>query len=603
MFTNLQIRPAKTRRRKPSLSIRAGVSKRRVSTVSALSASIVPSVSFMEGLFGDEFPEAFGSGAQNRKTITDLPSELLEIVCQHISKLDIKRLRLTSKHLAASVYLRIDRVYISPNRANLDYLHQIMAHPTYKNRVLEIVWDDALLNEYSTLDEFRQAVLADEREVTRAIESRLEEAMELYGDENPEHRSLSVADLIEDGRLTEIAKGILLRYDDHFSRDVLARNATMMSIEDSYALYQELYRQEQELVEQQVDAAALHEALASFPSVKRITTTIDVWPAWNVSPRYNTPYHRSLPMGFRKPTIWPWLRPPQEAERIYDQWSSRAANPKDNGESLPRGYGVVVDAILAMPNPRIEKFIVESEHQARQYHHCFIAKAASHNYQITKQMFQRTPLKHVKLTVTPSNDYLYDEESLTNLQSLLAELRYLEHLDLSLNDKRSARTLRRFLQFNPIPEALRPQLKTLTLRNIKLSPQDLLDLFTSSVNLQHVTLYHCFQRIPPQYGFPWLFHKLRKHYRDTKDVSKPGFRVAAPLSGQYSQVVDDEVDAFLYDEDEPECPFSKMPPPDRKPNEIKPHMGWKVWDKDESVRERMAEVIEREEMQERDEEM
>jgi hypothetical protein len=32
-------------------------------------------------------------------------------------------------------------------------------------------------------------------------------------------------------------------------------------------------------------------------------------------------------------------------------------------------------------------------------------------------------------------------------------------------------------------------------------------------------------------------------------------------------------------------------------------MGWKVWDRDESVRERMAEVAEREEMQERDDEM
>ena len=150
MFANLQIRPApaKTRRRKPSLSIRAGVTKRRVSTVSAGSASNVSSMSFMEGLFGDEFPEAFGSGARNKKTITDLPAELLEIVCEHISKLDIKRLRLVSKHFASSVYLRIDRIYVSPNRANLDYLHQILAHPTYPGRVREIVWDDALLKEY-----------------------------------------------------------------------------------------------------------------------------------------------------------------------------------------------------------------------------------------------------------------------------------------------------------------------------------------------------------------------------------------------------------------------------------------------------------------------
>lgn len=606
MFANLQIRPApaKTRRRKPSLSIRAGVTKRRVSTVSAVSAGNVPSMSFMEGLFGDEFPEAFGSGAQNKKTITDLPAELLEIVCEHVSKLDIKRLRLASKHLASSVYLRIDRIYVSPNRANLDYLHQIQAHPTYRGRVREIVWDDALLNEYSTLKEFRAAIVADERETTRAIESRLEQAMEIYGDENPEYRSLEMEDLLQDGRLTEVAKGILLRYDDQFSRDILARNATMMSIEDSYVLYQELYRQEQELVEQQIDAAALHQALAGFPNVRRVTLTTDVWPAWNVLPRYSTPYHRSLPLGFRKPAVWPWLRPREESETIFDQWHSRNAKPTKDGDVLPgehRSYGVVVSAVLTMPNPHIEEFVIESEHQANCYHHCFLVET-SRNYQITKQMFQRTPLKHLKLIVTPPNDYIMNPESLTNLKSLLAELQYLEHLDLGFNDSRSGRTWRFFLRFNPIPETMRSRLRSLTLRNVKLSEQDLCNMLTTSPNLQHVTLYDCFQRMRPGCEWSWLFRQLREFYNREINVSKPSFTVVAPLSRQYSQLVDEEVDAFLYGDDEAESPFVTRPP---KPgaNAIKPHMGWKVWNRDGSVRERMTEVAEREEMQARDDEM
>ncbi|KAG9194716.1 hypothetical protein G6011_04751 [Alternaria panax] len=608
MFANLQIRPApaKTRRRKPSLSIRAGVTKRRVSTVSAASASNVPSLSFMEGLFGDEFPEAFASGAPNKKTITDLPAELLEIVCEHISKLDIKRLRLANKHLASSVYLRIDRVYISPNRANLDYLHQILAHPTYRGRVREIVWDDALLNEYSTLEKFRAAIITDERETTRAIESRLEEAMEIYGDENPEYRSLEMGDLLQDGRLTDVAKGILLRYDDQFSRDVLARNATMMSIEDSYALYGELYCQEHELVEQQIDATALHQALAGFPNIKRMTLTTDVWPAWNVVPRYNTPYHRSLPLGFRKPAVWPWLRSYQESEDMYEIWHPHTANALKNAgrKSFPRehrGYGVVVSAMLAMPNSHMEEFIVESEHQARCYHHCFLIET-SRNYQLTKQMFQRTPLRHLKLIASPPNDYFMNPESLTNLKSLLSELPYLEHLDLSFNDSRSGRTWRFFLRFNPIPETMRSRLRSLTLRNVKLSEQDLSDMFTTSPNLQHVTFHDCFQRMRPGCGWPSLFRQLRDFYNRESNVSKPCFTIVAPLSLQYSQLVDEEVDAFLYGDDDAECPFVTQPP---KPgaNAIKPHMGWKIWDRDGDVRERMAEVAEREEMQERDDDM
>ncbi|CAN9116693.1 unnamed protein product [Alternaria alternata] len=561
MFANLQIRPApaKTRRRKPSLSIRAGVTKRRVSTVSAVSASNVPSMSFMEGLFGDEFPEAFGSGARNKKTITDLPAELLEIVCEHISKLDIKRLRLVSKHFASSVYLRIDRIYVSPNRANLDYLHQILAHPTYPGRVREIVWDDALLKEYSTLEGFRAAIIADERETTRAIERRLEEAMEIYGDSDPDYRPLEMEDLLQDGRLTEAAKEILLRYDDQFSRDVLARNATMMSIEDSYALYQELYRQEQELVEQQIDAMALHQALNGFPN---------------------------------------------ESEDMFAQWHPSAANPPKNAKPLPaehRNYGVVVSAILAMPDPHIEEFMVESEHQARSYYHCFLTET-SQNYRLTKQMFQRIRLKRLKMIFTPPNDYLMSPEGLNNLKSLLVELQYLEYLDLGFNDSRSGRSWRFFLRFNPIPEAMRSRLRCLTLRNVKLSEEDLRDMFTTSPNLQNVTLHDCFQRMRPGCNWPWLFKQLRHYYHGEVNVSKPSFTVLAPLSRQYSQLVNEEVDDFLYGDGTAERPFVTSPP---RPgaNALKPHMGWKVWDRDESVRERMAEVAEREEMQERDDEM
>src|SRR4051812_43119994 len=116
MFSNLQIRSAKPHRRKTSMAARAGVTKRRVSHVTT-SANDVPSLDFMEGLFGDEFPEAFGSRAmKSSKSILDLPAELLALVCEDLSRLDIKRLRLSNRHLGANVDLRIDRIYVSPNR-------------------------------------------------------------------------------------------------------------------------------------------------------------------------------------------------------------------------------------------------------------------------------------------------------------------------------------------------------------------------------------------------------------------------------------------------------------------------------------------------------
>jgi hypothetical protein len=289
---------------------------------------------------------------------------------------------------------------------------------------------------------------------------------------------------------------------------------------------------------------------------------------------------------------------------MFAQWHPSAANPPKNAKPLPaehRNYGVVVSAILAMPDPHIEEFMVESEHQARSYYHCFLTET-SQNYRLTKQMFQRTRLKRLKMIFTPPNDYLMSPEGLNNLKSLLVELQYLEYLDLGFNDSRSGRSWRFFLRFNPIPEAMRSRLRCLTLRNVKLSEEDLRDMFTTSPNLQNVTLHDCFQRMRPGCNWPWLFKQLRDYYHGEVNVSKPSFTVLAPLSRQYSQLVNEEVDDFLYGDGTAERPFVTSPP---RPgaNALKPHMGWKVWDRDESVRERMAEVAEREEMQERDDEM
>jgi hypothetical protein len=64
--------------------------------------------------------------------------------------------------------------------------------------------------------------------------------------------------------------------------------------------------------------------------------------------------------------------------------------------------------------------------------------------------------------------------------------------------------------------------------------------------------------------------------------------------------VDDELDAFLYGNEDSECPFLNFLP-DNGADAMKPHMGWRVWDRDESVRERMTEVLEREERDVREE--
>ncbi|RMZ72658.1 Cyclin-like F-box [Pyrenophora seminiperda CCB06] len=608
MFHNLQIRSAKSHRRKPSLTIRSGVTKRRVSAVSAATASNVPSITFMENLFGAEFPEAFDStderSFKSKKTILDLPTELLDIVCEYVSKLDIKRLRLASKRLADSVYLRIDRVYISPNRANLDYLRTILAHPRYKGRVHEIVFDGTRLEEYPTLESFRKAIIFGERHIRLAICKRLDEALEIYGDDGIQYyHFLNGEGMFKDtdGYLNDAVKEILLRYEDDFSRDVLARNAMMMSIADSYAVYQDLYREEQEIASQQLDAEALHQALAGFPKLKRITLTSETWWPWNIQPRYNTPFRRSLPSGFRKPVAYSGYDDPVPLGVTH---LNQLPEPD---RSVCRGYSIVLSALLSMPVPSIEELIFDSSNNSRvgMPWHIFDSNKSAF-LDSTKLMFRRTPLNRLQLS------FVYCACTSTTHQGsnikaiipiLLSELRNLEHLDLNMRgwdwyDDQSVTYL--------LHEQRITTLKTLTLRHCVMSEDELYNLIIALKSVQHVTL--CHMTIDGSEPVHWVqtFERLRDYYATTMQISKPHYTIIEPLPSEggdvgddgewlaehYSHLVDEEVDAFLYRE--ADCPFLETAEREDEWDVIRRDVGWRVYDGDWASRESMSQIYERE---------
>jgi hypothetical protein len=76
--------------------------------------------------------------------------------------------------------------------------------------------------------------------------------------------------------------------------------------------------------------------------------------------------------------------------------------------------------------------------------------------------------------------------------------------------------------------------------------------------------------------------------------SRPSFTLVEPLDDDgshnpHSQVVDQEIDAYLYGEGE--CPFVFVPP---DLGRIRPGVGWRVSDRDENDRERMCEAYESE---------
>ncbi|KAI8942711.1 hypothetical protein NX059_000759 [Plenodomus lindquistii] len=594
MFSNLQIRPARSHRRKPSLTNRAGVTKRRVSTVSAAAASNVPSLSLMENLFGAEFPEAFatnsGRGRASRKTILDLPSELLSLTCDYLSKLDIKRLRLVSHYLAANVDLRIDRVFISPNLANLACLEWVLEHPRHSNRVREIVWDDAQLEEYPTLEGFRQAIAADDWQWTRKIEDRLE----LATDSDEDHPLERDDFFHKDGRLNDAAKNILLGFDDKLSLAILVRNATAMSVEDSYPLYRRLYQEEQDLMKRRVDVAAFEQALRSLPNLKRITLTSEAWRPWQFMPHYDTPYRRSLPVGFRKPTVWPWhgLRPATTPAQEED--SVKALSTPLDG-CLPndwRGYTIVTSALLSQSNVQIEEFVIDAGCEPTGINHQLFAHP-NKDLERTKQFFRGSPLQRLQFVI--NENILYETASIfDHLKHALSELRYLTHLDLRIT---SCDTRCMYME-EILPPHLPAQLKIFAFRGFSVVGPSLATYLQQLVNAQQIVLEDIWLQTDYESDYSLddsdveaLFQKLRTYYTEHEldaSISRPIYTWMEKCGHrQYFfyryRLIQEELNDFLYRGWD--CPFLG--------DEIYETVGWVVDGRDPDYKERAAKVLHR----------
>jgi hypothetical protein len=74
--------------------------------------------------------------------LLSLPNELFCEIMALFPQKGIKNLRLVSKDPKAEAKLRITRIFLSPNRTNIDVFRNIVNSDEYKNSVEEIVWDD-----------------------------------------------------------------------------------------------------------------------------------------------------------------------------------------------------------------------------------------------------------------------------------------------------------------------------------------------------------------------------------------------------------------------------------------------------------------------------
>lgn len=559
---------------------------------------------FLEGLFGDEFPEAFNSSngltMKSTKSILDLPAELLAIVAEDLPKMDLKRLRLANRYLATNVDLRIDRVHISPNRANLECLQNILDHPRYRLNIHEIIWDDAQLDEYPDLDSFRDAILIDESNKRAEIEHLLVISSQTHESDGLETHLYEHDDFFDpQHRLTELAKGILLRRDDQASRDIIAGNVAFMSMEESFEAYQSLYQEERNIMKQMSDAAALHHALKICPNLDRIVLTSEVWRPWNFQPAYATAYAKHLPPGFRKPSVWPWLghRSNATLTQVVHRDEVMKTAIAEQSSSLPhefRGYSIVISALIAMPKPsNISELIIYPGNETIGIGHQLFATFNT-DWINTISMARVIPLKRLKLAInsygadhTTSASYLQSGQ----IHAALRTMPLLEHLDLSLNclprrgDRNSVEEwVFDYSDILPIP--LVHRLKTFALRNVNMYFEKLLDLLQNMKSAQHITLDNIAMDSIEGFDATYfkLFRKMWIYYDMTQpEPTRPAFCVIEPvLGGTRSRMVFEELNQYMHvGEYHDEIPFE-----DRGEGHIRGDCGWVIDDRDERFVER-----------------
>lgn len=217
-------------------------------------------------------------------SIEKLPAEVLLLITNELSNRGFKNLRLTSRFFS-TVSLRIRRVFLSPNPRNIDVFLAIANHDTYRSRVVEIIYDDARLPRSAA--EAGSASdpgyyhgwdlpTAEEDNLTWFAKCREENIFTLNG-----------------RRGQDVAR------PDHTAR--LRQCDAEMPLIESWAYYQQLVRQQDEILQSGADIAALAYALSRFPSLRRVTIT----PAAHgflFNPLYATPMIREFPVGFNYPS-------------------------------------------------------------------------------------------------------------------------------------------------------------------------------------------------------------------------------------------------------------------------------------------------------------
>lgn len=322
----------------------------------------------------------------------------------------IKSLRLTCRRLGATAALRIDRVFLSANPLNIEVFRAIADHDVLRHRIVEIIYDDARLwRNGADADEARYpgdpcymySLYHENEELNMEwfeseCKSNLFGLKQRQGDDDPKrHEHVALA------------------------RRVHAE----LPLEESWAFYQILLRQQEDVIASGADADALRYGLQRFPALRKVTVT-PATHGWLFAPLYETPMIRAFPYGFNCPIprAWPYA---VEIERHLQ------VAPWENEKTRWRGFNLVTK-ILAEGRHNVLEYEIDGHHLGTGLN-CRIFDNQCSEYEDFVSVLRLPGFKELRLSLFVDGQERLGWPALRNglLRKALAEATQLEHVSIA----------------------------------------------------------------------------------------------------------------------------------------------------------------------------
>lgn len=492
--------------------------------------------------------------------LTSLPVDVLCLICDCLTQGDLKKVRLINRALSRLVNLRFTRVFLSPNRTNLNAFYGIVASEKFCSQVREIVWDDARLKFFDR----RRRLLHDSAMLREDIR-------------------LGCADVAPQESETIEHFSYCCFFDEGSWYD----KATALCLEDCFNIYNSLYDEQQAIIESGEDIEALMVGLTSFPNLERVTISSEAWRLQMSCPRFSTPFFRSLPTEFRMPTPWPWLG--YDYDELTEDEREKLTLPWDDAYEQWRGYQIVISALVSTAsNHNVRELIIDTNFELTGIsHQLFASDDKNMGLATTVQLFEIVPLTRLELclnvTAAEETEFACFHNGL--LKKALSHLSALRHLLLGtsihedvmqdiMGDNNTESPWIHLDEILPL-DFFETKLESLQLRNFFLRGES---LFRAFKQLKVLTAMHIGSATLSE-EFTWreFWFQVKDELSSTWRPGQPAFIMRCSLSSHHTQLdISEQLAAFLYGDGE--CPFKENLP-------MHATEGWVVnnWDPDERL--------------------